>query len=178
MKSFSFQEFKPTILFLSKFIGFYLVANLLYGFYVTAYHPAPDPATHWVSHQTSVVLSACGWPTTIRDNSNKPTTSILYEEGSILSVYEGCNGINVMIIFVAFVIAFGSLLRSMLWFIPLGLLIIHVMNLARISLLFFVAEYMPRFMYFTHKYLFTAIIYVVVFILWVWWVKKFAIRKT
>jgi hypothetical protein len=37
---------------------------------------------------------------------------------------------------------------------------------------------MPKAMYFTHKYFFTAILYVVIFVLWVWWVKKFSALKT
>jgi exosortase/archaeosortase family protein len=65
----------------------------------------------------------------------------------------------------------------MFWFVPTGLLIIHVVNLARIGLLFFVAEYQPDFMYFTHKYFFTAILYIIIFLLWMIWVKRFSLRK-
>ena len=177
MSSFSIKEFKPTILFLVKFVGIYLVGNFLYGLYVTAYKPGPDLATHWVSDQTAVVLTACGWPTEVEDRADRPTTRLNYDGKSILAVYEGCNGINVMIIFIAFVVAFGPLTKTVLWFIPVGLLIIHLMNLARITLLFWVSIYLEDLMYFTHKYFFTAILYVVVFVLWVWWVKKYAIKK-
>jgi exosortase family protein XrtF len=171
------KEFLPTILFLVKFVGIYVVGNLLYGWYVTAFAPAPDPVTHWVTNQTAAVLTSCGWPTDIEDHDKRATTNMIYEDKDILAVYEGCNGINVMIIFVAFLIAFGPLTKSLLWFIPVGLLIIHLMNLARITLLFWVAIYMKDYMYFTHKYFFTAILYVVVFFLWVWWVKKFTAKK-
>jgi hypothetical protein len=36
---------------------------------------------------------------------------------------------------------------------------------------------MPRYLYFTHKYFFTAILYVVVFVLWIWWVRRYATDK-
>lgn len=177
MSSFSIKEFKPTILFLVKFVAIYLVGNFLYGLYVTAYNPGPDIATHWVSDQTAIVLTACGWPTEVEDRADRPTTRLNYDGKSILAVYEGCNGINVMIVFVAFLIAFGPMTKAMLWFLPLGLLIIHLMNLARITLLFWVSIYMESLMYFTHKYFFTAILYVVVFILWIWWVRRYAMRN-
>ncbi len=177
MKDFSIKEFKPTILFLVKFVGIYVVANLFYGLYVTAYYPAPDPATRWVSLHTAGTLSLFGWETIVLDNATKPTTELVFEGNSILAVYEGCNGINVIIIFVAFLIAFGPLNKALGWFIPAGLFILHIINLARISLLFWVALYMPDFMYFTHKYFFTAILYVVVFILWIVWVKKYSVDK-
>jgi exosortase family protein XrtF len=178
MKGFSFSEFKPTLLFLGKFIGIYLAGNLLYGIYITAYHPRPDPVTHVVSEQTAVALTVCGWEVTSIDNKRKPTTQLIYNNKAILAVYEGCNGINTIIIFVAFIIAFGPLTRTTAWFLPMGIAIIHITNLFRIGLLFFVAEFMPQFMYFTHKYLFTAILYIVIFLLWIVWVKKNKVRKT
>ncbi len=51
------------------------------------------------------------------------------------------------------------------------------MNLARISLLFWVALYLPDLVYFVHKYLFTAILFVIVFVLWIVWVRKFSQLK-
>jgi exosortase/archaeosortase family protein len=82
-----------------------------------------------------------------------------------------------MIMFVGFILSFGPLTKTILWFLPAGLLIIHIANLLRIMFLFFVAIYMKEYLYFTHKYLFTAMLYVIVFGLWVWWVKKYSIRK-
>ena len=174
----SFSEFRPTILFLVKFVGIYLVGNKLYGLYITSYDPRPDPVTHVVSVQTAFVLNTCGYDVNAEDRKQKPTTDLMHLGRAKLSVYEGCNGLNTMIIFVAFLIAFGPISKTLLWFIPVGLLIIHLMNLARISLLFFVSEYMPDAMYFTHKYFFTAILYVVIFVLWIWWVKRYSPGNT
>ena len=72
--------------------------------------------------------------------------------------------------------AFGPVSNRMYWFIPLGLLVIHLVNLARISLLYFVSIRYPRYMYFAHKYFFTAVLYAAVFMLWVWWVRKYSVR--
>jgi len=173
----SIKEFKPTIVFLAKFIGFYLAGNLLYGLYVTSFAPRPDPATHHVTRHTGWVVSAFGVPVTIQDDRQKPNTLIIHAGRAVLSVYEGCNGLNTMIIFVAFLFAFGPVSRPLFWFVPAGLLIIHLANLARISMLFYVAAYMPDKMYFVHKYLFTAILYAVIFLLWVWWVNRYSIKK-
>lgn len=174
MNSFSFREFKPTILFLVKFTSIYLVANLLYGAYITAYHPKPDPVTCWVSAQTATALSLCGWPTTTYDYTQRPTSSLVYKGEGVIAVFEGCNGINTMIIFIAFLVAFGPFGKHMIWFIPAGIVIIHLMNLFRIGMLFIVSKYVPDAMYFTHKYLFTAFLYTVIFVLWLWWVRTFA----
>jgi exosortase family protein XrtF len=173
----SLKEFKPTILFLVKFVGLYLVGNILYGLFITSFQPRPDPVTHSITVQTGIILNVCGYRVEVEDRSNKPTTDITYFGKSKLAVYEGCNGLNTMIIFVAFLFAFGPISRTLLWFIPLGLIIIHFANLCRITMLFLVSQYMPKAMYFTHKYLFTAVLYVVIFALWLWWVKKYSAKK-
>lgn len=166
------KEFKPTILFLVKFLVLYLILNLLYGLFIDHFSPSPDPVTRWISEQSALILKFFGSDVSAVDNEGKPSIGILNGNNVILSVYEGCNGLNVAIIFIAFLLSFGSPSRKLLWFIPLGLIIIHLTNLLRVVLLFGVAIHLPGMMYFTHKYLFTAIIYVVIFIMWYVWLNK------
>lgn len=169
-------EFKPVIFFLVKFLSIYFVGNILYGLWVNSYEPLPDPATHAVTVQTSWLLNISGWDTTVSDNPDAPTTNIVYESRPIIAVFEGCNGVNVFIIFISFLFAFGPWVKPLIWFSVSGLLVIHIANLLRVGLLFLVSLNFPDAFYFIHKYIFTAFIYVVVFILWVVWVKKIAIK--
>jgi exosortase family protein XrtF len=178
MKAFSVEEFKPSIFFLLKFLGLYVVGNVLYGVFVHAWYPAVDPVTAWVTQQTSGLLTLGGWDTSVVENTRKATANIIYEGKAILAVFEGCNGLNVMIIYVAFLFAFGPYSKRLIWFTVLGLLVIHVFNLIRIFLLFFVSIEMPKLLYFIHKYFFTAILYVIVFILWILWIRITKIEKS
>jgi len=171
-------DFKPTIFFLLRFLGLYLVGNLMYGFYVTHYEPGPDPLTYSVTEQTAYFLDLLGWPNEVLPQLVLPTVTIMYHRVAVVSVYEGCNGLNVMIIFAAFLFAFGPINKSMTWFILVGLIIIHLSNLLRIGLLFLVALYRPHYLYFSHKYFFTAFIYGFVFILWMIWVRYFSKKKS
>jgi exosortase family protein XrtF len=176
-KDFSIQEFKPSILFLLKFLGLYFIGNIIYGAYIHSYYPGVDPVTATVTKQAAFLLDAMGWPTDVTEQLKKATAIISFEGKSILAVFEGCNGINVMIIHAAFLLAFGPYTKPLLWFIPAGLVVVHIFNLARIFLLFFVSIEMPRFMYFTHKYFFTAILYVVVFVMWIIWLRIYTRKK-
>jgi exosortase family protein XrtF len=168
------KEFKPTIFFLLKFVGLYLVLNVFYGMYVTSFNPRPDPVTRWVTEQTGALLSWVNHPTQTIHQLKKATSTIRHHGHAIVSVYEGCNGVNIVIIFISFLFAFGPYIRKMIWFIPLGILIIHFFNLVRIAGLFLITLYKPQWTYFLHKYLFTAFIYVVVFLLWFWWVNQYS----
>jgi len=164
------KEFKPALLFLVKFLGVYFVGNIVYGLYIESFGNLADPMTWWVSEQTVLFLKAVGVNSEILADDFAPKVRLLLDGHSVVSVYEGCNGLNVMIIFVAFLAAYSGNIKRLLWFIPFGLLVIHLMNLSRIVLLFIVAEYYEGYLYFTHKYLFTGAIYVVILILWYWWI--------
>jgi exosortase family protein XrtF len=177
MLSASIREFRPAVLFLVKFLGFYLVGSLLYGFYVNAYDPRPDPVTHWVTEQTATALRHTGHDVDVIDHPSKATTAIRFNKRSIVSVYEGCNGINIVIIFAGFLIAFGPWKKSLLLASLVGVVIIHIFNIIRIAGLFLITVYKPGWSYFTHKYLFTAVIYAVVFFLWIAWVKYASIKN-
>lgn len=151
-------------------MGLYFIGNLAYGAFVHSYYPGVDPITSWVTDQTSFLLSGTGWSTAVHQQLDKATAYIELAGEDIIGVYEGCNGVNVMIIFVAFLFSFGPVSKKLLWFMPLGILIIHLINLGRIYLLFLVALYRPNYLYFTHKYFFTGIIYIAIFALWYIWI--------
>lgn len=166
------KELKPAIRFIGIFLGLYLGLNVIYGIWITAYGTAPDPATTLVTRHTSAVLNVWGEETTISPKLATPSIAIMKGLRTVISVYEGCNGINVMIVFVAFIAAFGGKVKSMAWFIPAGFVLIYTMNLVRVMALYYVAEHWERYFYYVHKYAFTAFIYVVVVALWWIWVEK------
>jgi len=169
-----FKEFRPSFLFLGKFLAIYFVFNIIYGIYIESYGNRPDGITRWVSTQTVSILKFSGYDAGSNDNSSRPTIGILNGRNNVINLFEGCNGINIMILFMAFIIAFSGKIKDMLWFIPGGFIFIHVANLGRIALLYWVAESKPNYMYFSHKYLFTAVIYGAIFLLWVVWVMWFS----
>src|SRR5262245_5304450 len=146
MKEF-IARFRPTVLFLVRFVGLYLLLNVSYGLFIKSFGKTPDPITFWVTKQTSIALDAFGWETAIWQNARKPTVLIHHDGNGIVSVYEGCNGVNVAIIFFCFLVSFGPLNRRLLWFIPVGLLIIHIFNIGRIFLLFLVVIRLPDYVY-------------------------------
>jgi exosortase family protein XrtF len=166
------KDLKPAIRFVIVFVVLYLVLNVLYGFWIKSYGNYPDPATEAVTHHTSVALNFLGEQITTMPTPGTASVSILTGMRSALKVYEGCNSINVMIVFVSFIFAFGGAARKIAWFIPLGIVLIYIFNLIRLVGLYYVAEYWHEYFYYVHKYAFTAFIYLLVLILWWWWIEK------
>ncbi len=169
------KDFKPALLFLFKFLGIYVLGNIAYGIYVNHYYPQSDPTTKWISNQVSDIISAVGTQVQTMSNSDKATISLIEEstKETIINIFEGCNGINVAIVFLAFLVAYQGTVKRTVMFGLAGLLVIHIFNLARIMLLFQQAKDHSPYFYYVHKYLFTAILYLVVAVLWWFWISKF-----
>lgn len=167
-----FKQNKNAIYFLMIFIGSYLLFNTLYGLFIESFGTRPDPITISISKQVAAILRLWGNSVNavVIDKSNN--VSLRNEYRSVISVYEGCNGLNVFIVFVSFLFAFKGELKLTVAFTLFGAICIHAMNLLRVALLYFVEIYWPRYLYLFHKYLFTGIIYAVVFALWYLWVKR------
>ena len=166
----NFSDFKPALRFLLIFLSVYFVLNLLYGVWIETLGQQPDVVTHWVSNQSAAIVRAMGWEAEAVPNPDRPTIRMTDGNKTILNVFEGCNGLNVIIVFLAFIMAFGGSLKKMLWFVPLGILVIHLFNLFRILLLYFLASNNSTYFYYFHKYFFTAMIYLAVFFLWWLWI--------
>lgn len=166
------KEFKPALIFLVKFLGLYFLLNILYGIYFESFAPLADPLTYNVTGQSIWFLD---FFYNNLDYEYYPYDQLVWmslDNNVILSAFEGCNGVNVIILFISFIVAFSGPLKDSIIYIIGGILVIHVFNVLRISLLFVVAEKYYSYLYFTHKYLFTGFIYAVVFALWFLWVRR------
>lgn len=172
------KEFKPSFLFLGKFLAIYFIGNIAYGLFVESYGDRADDVTRCTTIQTSRALNFMGERTSTIMNPHGPTVFLKNGSQVVLNVFEGCNGLNVIIIFIAFILAFGGSIRKMIWFLPMGVAIIHLCNLLRLSLLYFTAQHFEHYFYFVHKYFFTAILYLIIFALWSLWIIRFNVRSS
>ena len=168
------KEYKPAILFLLRFLGVYVIGNIVYGLWIESYGTVADPITQLVSVNSAYFLKSLGLEAAIVTGNNVPNVALQLNGTTVVNVYEGCNAINVSILFVAFLFAYKtSLLRTLIYSF-LGLLAIYFFNILRVAGLFIVANYFPDTLYLMHKFVFTGIIYALVFFLWYLWVAKFS----
>lgn len=181
------QQFKPTIYFLLRFFGVYLVLSVAYGLYINQYDTASpaqtDPFTRMITYQCSGSSQWLGYRSQVIEDDHRNYTSneeqtydsLWLNDQYAISIEEGCNGLNLMILFVAFIIGFGGSPLRQLLFIPAGLLFIHLANLGRLLLLSWLnIEWSAEAFHFFHKYGFTAVIYLAIFLLWYLWVMHFS----
>ena len=159
------------VLFISKAIALYLLWYFIYEQWLAKVGKLDDLIIDNLVYITNQLLLIMGY------------TTFLYEhtfgiDGSN-GVYIGtpCNGVELMALFSGFIIIFHGNWKNKIWFIPLGVVIIHLLNIIRVLSLAIIAMYSPETLDFNHKYTFTLLLYLFVFLGWIVWVKKFAFHK-
>lgn len=173
-----FLSYKPFLLFLIKFFVSYLILTLIYQQYLQSYDEAffeVDAFTESVAKQTRWITEIIGFEVVIEDHTEQTSVKFFINDKYVSRVVEGCNAIAVMILFVAFIIAFKGKLKKTITFIMLGILAIHLLNILRISFISIAIYKYPEYQHFLHGVVFPLIIYGFVFLLWVIWVKKFSL---
>lgn len=93
---------------------------------------------------------------------------------AIMYVNNSCSGLKQTLQFILLMLIFPGPWKKKLWFIPLGVLFIHLTNLVRMVGLAVVMDRRPFEWHFYHDYVFRFLFYVVIFFLWVWWVERIA----
>lgn len=166
------MNYKPAIYFLLRYLALYLVLNTVYAFYIDHYQEE-DPLTLAITQQTAAFLRLVGEPVSAVPVPGSINVPLVRKGVTVIEVYEGCNSVNVIIVYLCFLIAFRGAWRTLLKFAGAGILIIYVMNVLRLAALYGIAFYHPQQLYFFHKFFFTGILYAVVFVLWYYWIKNF-----
>ena len=172
-----FIIYKPFLLFLGKFLLAYLLLTFLYESYLNQFDVKKfeiDGFTQSVAKQSKDVLSFFNYDVKIELNNKEASVNFFYNKKIIVRIIEGCNALSVIILFVSFIIAFSGKIKPTILYIIGGSILIHILNVFRISLLCILMYYFTNQGHVLHGVFFPLFIYGVVFMLWIIWVNKFS----
>nr|WP_104811504.1 exosortase family protein XrtF [Aureitalea marina] len=175
-----FQEYRPVLRFILLFLGSYLLLTLLYQGYlnwsVGGSYP-PDYVTNLVARQTTQLLTDFGYDAKVIPYPGIASMVLEVNGKPIAQIVEGCNSISVIILFVSFIIAFAQGFKKTFFFLLAGAAMIYVVNLFRIAFLTLALNKYPEQEELLHNIVFPGIIYGMVFLLWVVWVRMINNKK-
>ena len=97
----------------------------------------------------------------------------IYIGPGYVGVNYGCSGFKQFLQWIVLMSFFPGPWKQKAWFIPVGLVIIHFVNVFRISSLSVILLYYPEHWDFTHDWILRPFFYVVMFGMWVIWVERF-----
>jgi len=156
------------------FLGTYLILGIIYSGYLKASEKGafqPDFVTNLVAKQSAAVLDSFGYSPVLLPDQLEEGILLTIENNYAVNIVEGCNSISVIILFVAFVISFAERFKKTFLFLFAGSVLIYIVNILRIAILVVALYKFPEYENILHSVVFPGIIYSLVFILWMVWVR-------
>ncbi|NMH89789.1 exosortase family protein XrtF [Flavivirga algicola] len=175
-----FIKYKSVIKFILTFLVVYISFSVIYKLYLGALEGSrfyPDYMTHLVSLQSRSLLDAFGYDAQILPHPEEPSMKLIINGKYLARIIEGCNSISVLILFISFIIAFSGKLKVTFLYILAGSALIYIVNLIRIVILSIGIYHYPEQTEILHTVVFPAIIYGMMFLLWILWVNRFSKLK-
>jgi exosortase/archaeosortase family protein len=99
------------------------------------------------------------------------------DNNGFVYVNRSCSGLKQFYQWFFLMILYPGPWKQKLWFIPLGFLIFHIVNIFRIVGMTFVTMTLPDQWDMIHDYVARPFFYVVMFLLWLWWNEKFYLKS-
>jgi len=170
-------KYKLVVRFIITFLVVYTVLSVSYKLYLdysdgSKYYP--DYLTNLVAKQSESLLDAFGYDVSIISNENEASLRLIINKKYVARVIEGCNSVSIIILFIAFIIAFAGKFKTTLIYLLAGSVLIYAVNLIRIVVLSIGLYHYPWRREILHTVIFPLIIYGMVFLLWMFWVNRFA----
>lgn len=172
-----FIKYKSVIQFILTFLLVYICLSLIYKFYLNfsqGLENYPDYITQLVAFQSQDLLNTLGYKTEVIKHTLEPSMKLIINGQYLARIIEGCNAVSVIILFISFVVAFSGKFKTTLFFLLSGCVIIYAVNLIRIVILSLGIYHYPEYSDILHSVVFPAIIYGIVFLLWMLWVNRFS----
>lgn len=176
---------RPVIMFLLKGLLIFVLWKSLYLLVLKPERILDAPLTRKVGYTTTAFLnlfavkhsySAADAIENIQEEDGKFTAYHevkIYQDGTeALSIGDPCNALEVMILYVGFIVCFPSTSKRKWLFAMGGLVSIFVVNILRCAALVQAAIYYKPYMDFLHHFAFTFIVYALIFLLWYRFTKR------
>jgi exosortase/archaeosortase family protein len=159
---------RPLYGFISKALGIYILWYLVYEIWL---HPS-GKLDIWVIKATLNIslslLKVFGFHT-----FSGSDRLIGIDGTNGLWMGDNCDSVELCALFAGFIIVFPGQWLKKLWYIPIGIVCIFLLNVLRVVTLAVLQKSISTYWFeFNHTYTFTFLVYSFIFLLWFYWVKK------
>lgn len=158
-------------------------------FAVCAWHPVYAYLLHPYRIPDRILTRTIGTGTTFIINLFLPTNaskavmyddywpgdagvSLVRDHWRILSIGDACNGLEIMMIYIGIIVLLPGSIQRKSRYVSLGLLGLILANMFRCVGLQWVSVHHPEMFETTHHYLFSIVMYAVIFLFWSYYVRK------
>ncbi|WP_338767122.1 exosortase family protein XrtF [Bernardetia sp. ABR2-2B] len=161
----------PVLRFVILFVVIYGSWYLLYELWLAENTPVDRILMTWVGQSSAKLLNWLGFEASYQALAH----TVYLKSMACVSVGAPCNGLALFALFASFIVATPVSIKPKLLFIPLGIIVIFLLNVIRIAALTLNFKYYPETVDINHHYVFAFFVYGVTFWIWIIWVNKFMI---
>lgn len=170
--------------FILRAVAILVVWKLLYLIFLLPTRTLDKPLSYSVATGTVWLLNTCTHSHDYIDKSEigniptdngmapAPLENIYFHGRNIVSIEDGCNGLELMVLYIGFIACMPAIMKRKLIFSIGGTLLIYVINVIRCAVVAYIILYYPRYADFAHHYVFTFLVYGLIIALWLIFSKK------
>ncbi len=188
----SFSTFKNSIplairLFLQKALLLFIIWKIVYGFFIHDSQILDFPLTSHVGEYSTLLLNSFMSDFEVKNvlTSYQYNGKVVYSGVSdifhngrlVLHIADICNGLELMVLYIGFIICMPSTFWRKIKYIVIGIIIIDVINILRCAGLIYLREYLQAYFDFAHHYLFKAAVYASTFVMWWYFARKINLKN-
>ena len=118
------------------------------------------------------IISPSTEPVSWAINKTNVGNNLIQHNDKAFGIYDVCNGIDLMFIYISILVLLPYPAKRKIIFSIVGIAIITLANIIRVCALYFIYVYQKNAFDFSHHYLFTILMYVLIFYGWLLFVKK------
>lgn len=175
----------PIRLFIGKALLLFIVWKLVYSLFLHDSKFLDYPLTTHVAEASTAFLNnsilLSGFTTQrafAEDDSLITEASEIYHNNNlVLYIADACNGLELMVLYIGFIVCMPSKFWRKVIYIILGVLFIDIINILRCSGLIYLREYFHAYFDFAHHYLFKAVVYATTFLMWMVYSRKISLKN-
>ncbi len=168
------QKKNPFLFFAAQLLGSYGLWKIL------SYFLEENEVPQWIAIKNAVaahIVKDAAWMSEhiFRIDVIYNSRNILQEGRAGIFLADHCIGVAAAIVFTIFIVIYQGSWKNKIWFIPMGIYLIFLINSVRLAALVYVQKYYSAaFFQLAHTEVFLVMIYGLIFLLIVWWVEIFA----
>lgn len=174
----------PIRLFLGKALLFFIIWKVIYGVFLFNSKILDTPLTMHVGNASALFLNNSGFMSGFTsqavfiedENSMVEASEIYHNDKLVLYIADSCNGLELMVLYIGFIICMPSKFWRKVKYVIIGILLIDFINILRCSGLIYLREYFHAYFDFAHHYLFKAVVYGATFLMWMVYSRKISLK--
>jgi exosortase/archaeosortase family protein len=174
IKKYQLQAMREVVIFSAITIGFHFLFRS-YASLIMSTWPVPAISSFTVDllYKNSLWFNI----NILNMNITTVDTTMFFPDCGYIHINHSCSAVKQFMQWIILMTLYPGPWRHKLWFIPAGIIILHLTNIFRIVGLSVVLLQWPAYWDWSHDWFFRPFFYVVIFAMWVLWVERFSTRS-